>query len=636
VNLSPHEREELRARFAYSTPWWAGGMRQDQSGRWHPPGPQSFQGCARILDKRRRLVPLIARPWQLELDDKLEEQRANGEPMRALILKARQLGFSTWGMAKLTQRVTQLPYQHAVVVAHTVKTAASLFDMGKRMYAHLPNEQTLGLGFNIKPDVINLNDSMNGRKYMQFGERSRRLRHEGRDDTSLIEIDTAGAPEAGRGTTPNLLWCSEVAWWENPNKLLGLLNAVPNEPETLIVQESTANGLNDFHKAWNRAMEGAEDETVGGRYVPIFAPWWRDPTYQRAFLNEESKRRFVDSIGTGAYGADEPGLIDLYGCTPEQLYWRRTAIREQARDSIEYFKQEYPASPEEAFIGSGRTVFSGILVSRAISAVASEPEPVKGTLRPTGFLDRPTRSGLVRIPTGVVWVPEEELDRGEPVLEVWEHPVTVESQQALPERERRPEGAYVVAEDVAEGEANTFTEGDFHAIQVFDHRSRKQVAVHESRMDVHLLPLWTLLVALYYNRAWLGVEVNGPGIAVTEVLGKDFKYGRLYRRRRFDSRREVIEDRTGWKTDKATKPAIEQGFGEALQEGTHGLRHLRTVRQLNTYVTDDRGRHGATDGEHDDLLMAAMIAHRLMDELRPPKTDRKRARYVPEDDVSGY
>jgi hypothetical protein len=323
--------------------------------------------------------------------------------------------------------------------------------------------------------------------------------------------------------------------------------------------------------------------------------------------------------------------------TPEQLLWRRTTIREKTESSVDLFKQEFPASAEEAFIGSGRTVFSGVLIGRAISAAAQEPLPVKGTLRPAGYIERRSRSGVVKIPTGALWVPESEMEREEPVLEVWEHPITAESQELLPEAERRPEGAYVVGVDVAEGEANTFTEGDYHAIQVFDHRSRMQVAVHESRMDIHLLPLWVLLVAVYYNRAWLAVEVNGPGIAITEPVGRDYRYPRMYRRRRVDSRREVIEDRIGWKTDKVTKPLLEAGFGEGLQDGTHGLRQLRTARQLNTYVVDDRGRHGATEGEHDDLLIAAMIAHRVMDELRPPRTDkRQRRRRVPDDDITGY
>ncbi len=611
---------ELQERLRFDTPFWA-------------------ENCAKILNARKQLIPLIPRPWQLELDRKLEEQRAKGEPMRGIIVKARKLGFSTWGMAKIAQRVTQLEYQHGIVVAQDTKTAGVLFDMAALMHAHLPDQQQLGLGFNIKPDVIGRSFSPNGRKYITFGERSRALREMGSTGSSTLEIDTAGSPEAGRGTTPSLVWCSEVAHWENQNKLLGLLNAVPDEPETLVVQESTANGLNDFHKSWTRAVEGEEDDLLGGRYFALFAPWWMEPAYALGWPEDqaESREHFVESIGQGPYGDDEPALVELYGCTPEQLRWRRATIREKTNDTIELFKQEYPANAEEAFIGSGRTVFSGVLVSRTISAAATAPEPVRGTLRPSGYTERLLRSGgTLRVPDGVLWVPEAERRRDEHLLEVWEHPVTEGEQALLPEGERRPEGAYVVAVDVAEGEANTFTQGDFHAIQVFDHRTRMQVAVHESRMDIHLLPLWTLLVAMYYNRAWLAPEVNGPGIALSEPLAKDYRYSRMYRRRRAGTSNDQVQEMLGWKTDKVTKPIIEASMGDGLQQGTHGIRHVRTARQLNTYVIDDKGRHGATDGEHDDLLLAAMIAHGVMDVLRPPRMERKKRTRRLADDITGY
>jgi hypothetical protein len=114
--------------------------------------------------------------------------------------------------------------------------------------------------------------------------------------------------------------------------------------------------------------------------------------------------------------------VELHGCTPEQLLWRRMQIRTQHEDNVELFKQEYPASDEEAFIGSGNPVFPGILVGRAIKAVESAPEPVKGTLREAETVTRKTRGGTIEIPTRVLWVPEDECARDEPLLSVWEHP----------------------------------------------------------------------------------------------------------------------------------------------------------------------------------------------------------------------
>jgi hypothetical protein len=224
------------------------------------------------------------------------------------------------------------------------------------------------------------------------------------------------------------------------------------------------------------------------------------------------------------------------------------------------------------------------------------------------------------------------------MLEVWEHPVTAESQLALPAPERQPEGAYVQTVDVAEGRQDTFTEADFHAITVWDHRTRLQVAQWESRCDRHLVAYWALLVALYYNKAWLAVEVNSVGVAVNDPIAKDYRYPHLYRRRRSDTRTVKLEERVGWKTDPATKPLAENAMGAALEGDIRGgLRSPKTAGQLLTYVKDEKGKRGAMPGRHDDLLMTAMIAHRIMEEIAPPKARGRAARVrVADDDLTGY
>jgi hypothetical protein len=624
---------ELQERLRYDTPFWAGGVTKDETGAWREPGPGSqYRGCAKILSKEKRLVPLIAHPWQLRLDVALEVQRAAGLPMRVIIVKARKLGFSTWIAAKFMQRLTQIAFQNAVVVAQDVKTAGVLFDMARLIHTNLPTQQQLGLPFGIRPDIVSRSFSPTGRKFLRFGQK-------GVDDgtESMLEIDTAGTAEAGRGYTPSLVHGSEVAHWPENGKLLGLLNAVPDALETIVALESTANGFNHFHKRWIRAMEGEEDPELGGTYVPIFAAWHEDPDCSRAFLSPEARERFVASIGTGPYGSEEPDLIDLFGCTPEQLYWRRGTIRDRCDDSIEKFHQEYPSTPEEAFIGSGASVFSGILVARAIVAAEAAPEPVRGVLEGIDWVERKTRGGTVLLPRGAVWVPEAETTRRD-LMDVWEHPVTEEAEAERPEDERQPVGQYITAADVAQGSVNTFEEGDFHAVTVLDHFSKQQVAQYESRIDIHELPMVILLIALYYNISWLAVEVNGPGIAVVDWLAKEARYRRLHRRRRVDKATNDVEDKIGWITDRATKPVMETTLSAALKEGTHGIRSVRMARQLTTYVEDDKGKHGAMAGAHDDLLVAQMIGQRVADVTKPKPLEKSRSgrRRTVYDDLTGW
>lgn len=633
--LSLPERELLERRLCYDTPFWAGGITQDESG-FHKPGRKDFKGCAKIVDKSAKLVPLIANPWQLELDQLLEGQRAEGKPMRAIVLKARKLGMSTWIAAKFLQRLTQLEYQRAIVVAQDVKTAGVIFDMAKNIHANLPTIEMLGLGFNIRPEIIAASFTPTGRKFMQFGEASRRIRREGRSGDSILEIDTAGAPEAGRGYTPTLVHLSEVARWEGEaasRKMLGMLNAVPYVPETIVVMESTANGLNHFHRRWVTARDGQNDPDTGEVYKALFIPWWRDETYVLPFPNESGRERFIESIGdTSKYGetvADEEMLQELYQCTPEQLNWRRMMIRTQHESNVELFNQENPHSDESAFIGSGRTVYSSILIAKAIKAAELSPEPVTGSLAVTDTTERRTKGGSQLVPTETAWVAPESVSSDMPKLDVWEHPVK--------RGEKDPEdGAYVIAVDVAEGEANTFTKGDYHVIQVWNHRTHEQAAVHESRMPLQLLPEWVLLVALYYNQAWLAPEINGPGIYLVETLKNDYHYPKLTKRSRLGTLREGEEPKPGWKTDAQSKQMMEGTFGEALQDEIHGIRDLRTARQLSTYIINEKGKHTAQSGEHDDRLIAAMIAAEVMSRYRPPRERGKRKPFAPRDPISGY
>ena len=165
TKTGPDELEAVRERMRFDTPFWS-------------------SLCCTILDERRRTVRLKPRPWQARtpltpahvrpLDEALEDQRAQGVPMRAIILKARKLGFSTWVQAKAMQRVTQQPFQYALTVAHLRSSASVMFDMARLMYERLPTEEELGLGFSIRPQLIGAGQSRAGARWMVLGDRERR------------------------------------------------------------------------------------------------------------------------------------------------------------------------------------------------------------------------------------------------------------------------------------------------------------------------------------------------------------------------------------------------------------------------------------------------------------------------------
>lgn len=619
------EVARVRDRLRYDTPFWS-------------------KHCATILTTDKREVRLVARPWQLEFDAALEKQRAAGQPMRAIILKARKLGFSTWVAAKFTQRVTQFPNRHAVVAAQDRKTAGTLMDMVARMYAKLPTEEELGLGFSVKPQITGKGETRNGARFMTFGDRMRPV------EASLYETLTAGSSGSGRGSTPDMFHASEAAWYEDPNFLVGALTAVPQEPETIIVVESTAHGFNNFHTMWERAVSGAEDPDLGGFYTPLFFGWHDNPFNARQFISEEARDRFEKTLGDPDAGGDEEELLLLeqFGVTLEQLFWRRTTINGLPfNGDVEQFHQEHPSTPEQAFIGSGQPVFPGILVARALKEAARAERPVEGVLRGAEHRERKTRRGTVLVPQKALWVPDPGMEDEDlwmrSRLMVWQHPVNQFTQQGLQPHERHPDGQYVIFADVALGSGNVDGDGDWHAAQVLDHITRRQVARYRSRVPLHDLPEILALLGLYYNEAWLAVEINGPGVAVVDALRQEYRYRKLYRRRtRGDSTVDGPQGSlVGWQTTLSTKPLLEQTFGQALKDGDHGLRDVATGREFTTYVEDPKNpaKHGAQKGAHDDLAISFMGAHRVAAELRPRDAAAlgrsARGRRVA-DDVTGY
>jgi hypothetical protein len=365
----------LREKLIYDTPFWA-------------------RHCATILSEDRIAVPLIARPWQLRFDEALEAQRKAGLPMRAIILKARKLGFSTWVQAKFMQRVSQQPFQYALSIAHLRGAAGVLYDMASLMRERLPTDAQLGeliygrpgraAPFSVRPELVNKGESRNGARWMVLGDRMRKT------EASIYETLTAGAKGGGRASTPSLVHGSEVAHFEDPGYLVGLLNAVPKRPETIVVLESTANGFNHFHDRWQRANEGAEDPETGGLYVPLFFGWQDNPLNAMPFPSPEARSRFEDTIGDPAGGGDpeEQWLVEAFGVTLEQLRWRRITRDEECGGDIEFFHQEHPATPEQAFIGSGNPVFAAILVSRALKQ-AEEARGAGGGRAGRGGLEDP-------------------------------------------------------------------------------------------------------------------------------------------------------------------------------------------------------------------------------------------------------
>lgn len=575
--------------------------------------------CAKIVNKRKQLVPLELRPWQKRFQAKIAEQRLAGLPIRGIILKARQLGFSTDIQATFVQECTLSDFEAALTVAHDLDTAGKLFEIGHRIYHNLPEDPR------IKPPLTHERDSKGGMKYMRWA------------NGSTYDVETAGDKLGGRGSTPSKLHLSEIAHYPDTalESLLGLLNGVPDTPESMIFKESTANGRNHFERDWNDAVQG-----ISG-YFHIFVPWWEDPDYALDFNSLEEREAFEATLGEGEIGEDEPMLQERFPhLTLEQLHWRRFAIRTKTNHDPVLFKQEYPAYPEEAFKATGRHVFSIQFTSRVLGRIerhaaeqaALEPSlrrPQIGILRDTESVTRKTRDGTVEVPTKVEFVPIEATGFNQfihPTWAIYQHPVAENSLDHLP-REQQPifrPGQYVIGNDVA-GEEETTSSGDtaYHALQVIDHATKAQVARWRGRIDTHELTREAILAAIYFNNALLAVEVTGGwGGPIAHGAWRRYGYANVYRRQKIDGKNQKTADVLGWQTDSQTRPEIIGNLVEQLAEGTDGILDFLTADELTTFVYNEKGKPVPETDHFSDLIMALMIA-KFVARLRPPKPNRK-------------
>lgn len=263
-------------------------------------------GCLKIEDKASRLIDFKWNRAQHYIHQRLEAQRAKTGLVRAVILKGRQQGCSTYLGARFYHR-TIFERLRAFIVAHEQKATDNLFAMVKRYHEHNPLAPSTG-ATNAKELVFDKLDSG-------------------------YKLATAGSKDVGRSNTAQLLHGSEFAFWDNAAMhLAGIGNTIADIPGTEIVLESTANGIgNTFHELWQAAERGE------GLYQAIFVPWYWQPEY-RSPLPEGFQLT-----------PEEAEYARVYQLDHEQMAWRRNKIISYGTGRGWLFDQEYPATANLAF-----------------------------------------------------------------------------------------------------------------------------------------------------------------------------------------------------------------------------------------------------------------------------------------------
>ena len=533
-----------------------------------------------IQTKGGNIVEFVFNTPQLIMHEWCEEQLALFGWIRAVLLKARQFGGSTYVAGRLFHKVSTRPNQHAKVVAHQAEPALKLLQMYQRFFDKMPEELRPMKRYQSKSELTFANPSTVPEE---------RAQNPGLE--SSLGVYSAKSQGAGRGSTLRLLHCSEVAFWEDAEPtMLGLLNTVPSSETdgkgTEVFLESTANGVGNYF--YNMYMTAKRGE---GTFRALFIPWYVHPDYratppvgfegtltklERELLDVEHKDWDYVNPGTGRKTLSLP-----------QLFWRRVTIATLCANDPRKFQQEYPLTDTEAFVTSGSAFFDPEAVQARLTAVIGGE--------------------------GAIFRGELEFDKKEPklledeltgCLKIWKKP--------------EPKKSYVYFADVAEGVEG----GDRCCVQVLCRDTGEQVARWLGHTDPDSFAQICYDLGRYYNWAYGTPEAMGHGL-VTLMRLKELGYPYIYTRQVYDQTLNTYRQQEGWLTTQRTRPIMLEALRSAFRDGEAIINCPDTLGEMQTFIMVNR-KLRAQDGCHDDAVMALAGAAQMLNEL--PKQGGKKVK----------
>lgn len=543
--------------------------------------------CLVIKDKvTKRDIPFKLNRGQRRLLRALEYQRLKGEPIRVIVLKARQWGGST--LVQLYMLWLQLVHKrnwNSVVCAHVKDAAKNIRAMYTNALTNYPpfNGRKLNLKTFERTDSI---------KYLP--ERGCR-----------ITVGSAESPDSVRSQDAAMVHYSEVAFFpqtqsNSPEQLIGSISSsVPRVPFSLIALESTAKGVgNFFHTQWLLAMEGKT------AFVPVFVPWHEIDIYTEELTVDAEE--FIKSM------SDYEWKLWNDGATLEAINWYRHKQAEQP--NVSSMKEEFPSDPIEAFQHSGKPAFCIEHVER-LRLGCREPEVIGELVADTDVsearLKPEVRQGVLKN------IRFESLVTGN--LKVWSYP----------DFSVKVKDRYVVSVDTG-GRSH---KADYSVITVLDRYwmmfggKPEVVAQWRGHTDHDMLAWKAAQISMWYNKALLVFESNTAETeADTEGEHTEFIYsiiascyGNLYCRTPADQIRAGLPQKWGFHTNRATKPMIVDNYVALLREEGYIERDGEACNEARWFEIRANGSYGAIAGHHDDIIMSRMIGLHICFEVPLPQ-----------------
>ena len=512
----------------------------------------------KIVNKNAEVVPLHHNIAQLKVYNTKQLQRERDIPVRLIICKARQEGVSTGEAADVFEDINRKINRANCLISADLDSTAKVFKMIKRFQDEMPLDKKR------KPEHSN-------RKEISYPH----------PHSSSVLCQTAGKDVLGRGGTTHKVHATEVSVWPHADdKLDALFQEIPELPDTSIVLESTAFGTTgDFHDRFWIAVDRLKSNSHDyNGFLPVFLPWHIFPDYR---MNIPKDFHYDVETDHEIFG-DERELVVKFGCSVEQLYWRRHKIINDFKNDLSRFKQEYPATAREAFQGTGRMVF----LPTAIDVMEKHCRSPKDYIE---FYE--TEDGRVK------W---RSVHRREHCWAVWKYPIRNHH--------------YVEFGDVAAGKlsdpTNPKSKSDRSVAGLLDRDDYDIPIVYYGRPTTIEFGDQMLLSSRFYNYAWTSPEMNlGIGQSILDTF-KRASYPYIYMREKKEE--EIVSEASslmGWMTTTKTRKPMIADLIEVVNEGGLKIFDKRVLNEFRTFVRNADGKEVADVGRHDDcvLMVAGLI-----------------------------
>lgn len=535
--------------------------------------------CARVQDKETAdIYPFILRYAQRKLLKVLEDQRRANQPIRVILLKARQWGGST--CTQIYMAWIQLFHRinwHSVICAHLKDAALNIKGMYTTMMQYFP-------------------EWIYGPLKMQPYEKTQNISYI-KQIGCKITIGSAEAPESVRSQNVMMAHISEAGVYpttakNNPTRLIrSVAGSILRIPYSIVVVESTANGTgNWFHTEWLKAERGKSDK------YPLFVAWFEIEMYSSPLPMPEEE--FIATLSEYEWQ-----LWEL-GATLQAINWYRHKRMEYHND--DEMQAEFPSSAVEAFTHSGEIIFKQDLCER-LRKLCREPEWRGDIYSQTKF--SVSAKALTELAL-------EQQHNGR--FQIW----------AMPDTSTQVARRYIVSVDVGGRSAKA----DYSVITVLDRYwlieggVPEVVAEWRGHIDHDLLAWKAAQIATLYNNALLVIESNTlESKDNPDALTDDFildqiasTYDNLYARQDPQRIREGLPPRWGFHTNRKTKQTLVDNMIAIVRTQGYIERNDLAINEMLTYERLQNGGYGATSGNHDDILMTRMIALYVSSDIEPP------------------